>query len=145
MVSDPRPEKIHDLALRQKQNFILDGTLAKYEKALDNISRSLRKNRPVFVFYIFQKPEVAWKFTQAREGAEGRNIPKSAFIEQFLGARETAGRISEEFGDRVTVFFVKKDFEKNAVENIIKIGRGRVQIDSLIQEQYTEDNLLERL
>lgn len=65
------------------------------KKAADNIRRSLEKNRQILIFYIYQKPEVAWKFTQARETAEGRNIPKSAFIDQFLGARETVARISE--------------------------------------------------
>lgn len=134
-------EKAHDLVLHNKQSFVLDSTFAKYEKAADNIRRSLEKSRPVFIFYIYQKPEVAWKFTQAREEAEGRNIPKSAFIEQFLGARDAVNRVSDDFGDKVTVFFVKKDFEKNTVENIVKIEHGKTQIDDYIQERYTRDNL----
>ncbi len=36
-------EKIHDLALKQKQSFLLDGTLSNYQKAEQNISRSLKK------------------------------------------------------------------------------------------------------
>lgn len=36
-------EKIHDLALKQKQSFLLDGTLSNYRKAEQNISRSLKK------------------------------------------------------------------------------------------------------
>lgn len=134
-------EKMHDLVLHNKQSFVLDSTFAKYEKAADNIRRSLEKNRPVFIFYIYQKPEVAWKFTQAREVTEGRNIPKSAFIEQFLGARETVNRMSNEFGDRVVIFFVKKDFEKNTVENIVEIKPGRERIDEYIQKHYTTDEL----
>ena len=58
-----------------------------------------------------QKPEVAWKFTEAREKTEGRNIPKSAFIEQFFGARDTINRIQTEFAKDITIFLVKKDFE----------------------------------
>lgn len=134
-------EKTHDLVLHNKQSFVLDSTFAKYEKAADNIRRSLEKSRPIFIFYIYQKPEVAWKFTQARETAEGRNIPKSAFIEQFLGARGTVNRVSDDFGDKAIVFFVKKDFEKNTVENIVKIEHGKMQIDDYIQERYTRDNL----
>lgn len=134
-------EKMHDLVLRQKQSFVLDGTFAKYEKASDNIRRSLEKSRPVFVFYIYQSPEVAWKFTQAREQIEGRSIPKSAFIEQFLGARETIIRIFAEFGDKITIFFVRKDFEKNSVENMFKISHGKSQIDQYIGNEYTKEKL----
>lgn len=35
-------EKIHDMALDQKQSFLLDGTLSKYEIAKRNIERSLK-------------------------------------------------------------------------------------------------------
>lgn len=134
-------EKMHDLVLHNKQSFVLDSTFAKHEKAADNIKRSLKKSRLVFIFYIYQKPEVAWKFTQAREAAEGRNIPKSAFIEQFLGAREVVSRVSADFGDKLVIFLVKKDFEKNTVENIVKIDPSKAKVDDCIQEHYTEDNL----
>ena len=134
-------EKMYDLVLHQKQSFVLDSTFAKYEKAADNIMRSLAKSRPVFLFYMYQKPEVAWKFTQAREVLEGRNIPKAAFVDQFLGARETISRIFDEFGERVTIFFVKKDFEKNSVESIFRISQGKPQIDRYIGEEYTKEKL----
>lgn len=131
-------EKMHDMVLHQKQSFVLDSTFAKYEKAVSNIRRSLERNRPVFIFYIYQRPEVAWKFTHARELAEGRNIPKLAFIEQFLGAGETVKRISDEFRDSVVVFFVKKDFERNTVENIVKIEPDKAQVDDYVRERYTK-------
>ncbi|MBU3965346.1 zeta toxin family protein [Patescibacteria group bacterium] len=82
-------EKTHDHVLHQKQSFVFDGTFSNYCKALQNINRSLAKGRPVFIFYIYQKPEVAWMFTKAREIVEGRNIPKGAFIKEFLGAKDT--------------------------------------------------------
>lgn len=45
-------EKIHDRVLRNSQSFILDGTFSK------------------FVVYVYQKPEVAWRFTKEREKIE---------------------------------------------------------------------------
>lgn len=132
-------EKVHDLVLHNNQSFVLDGTCANYDKAEDNIGRSLGRARGVMVFYIYQKPEVAWKFTQARELAEGRNIPKSAFIEQFLGAQNTVNKLSREFSDKITVFFVKKDFEKNLVEKIVKIEAAG--IDAYIDKRYTKTDL----
>jgi predicted ABC-type ATPase len=138
-------EKIHDFVLSQKQSFVLDGTFSRYEKAVDNINRSLNKGRRVFIFYVYQNPETAWRFTQQREKAEGRNIPKDSFIEQFFGAKDTVGRVRKEFDERVTVFLVKKDFEKNTVDEMVKIQRDSPQIDEFINEQYTKDMLSKML
>ncbi|NCO44011.1 AAA family ATPase [Candidatus Berkelbacteria bacterium] len=138
-------EKMHDLVLHNKQSFILDGTFSKYEKAVDNIVRSLVKKRTVIIFYIYQSPEIAWKFTKAREKIEGRNIPKSAFIEQFLGARDVVNRVSVELGDKLAIFLVKKDFEKNSVENIIKLNEDTRHIDEYMQKHYTKEYLEEHL
>lgn len=133
-------EKIHDFALSQKQSFVLDGTFSKYKKAADNIRRSLSKGRKIFIFYIYQHPATAWKFTEKREQAEGRNIPKESFIEQFMGARETVNNIQKEFNEKVTIFLVKKDFEKNTVENVVRI-KSTESVDYYIKEQYNRDEL----
>ena len=132
-------EKMHDLVLHRGQSFILDSTFSNYMKATDNIKRSLEKGRVIFIFYIYQKPEIAWKFTKAREEAEGRSIPESAFIEQFLSARETVNQIAGEFRDKIVIFLVKKDFEKNT-EDIVKIG-SKARVDDYITERYTKDEL----
>jgi predicted ABC-type ATPase len=132
---------VHDLALDQKQTFLMDGTLSNYDRAAQNINRSLSRNRPVFIFYVYQKPEVAWKFTEAREVTEGRNIPKDVFIERFLSARDVIEHIRKDFDERVVIFLVKKNFETNAVEDIIKIEKDGPQIDHYIQERYTKDEL----
>ena len=133
-------EKLHDHVLHRGQIFILDGTFAKYERAIKNIDRSLEKKRPVFIFYLYQKPEVAWKFTKAREKEEGRNVSKPVFIELFLGARDTINRIRDEFGKEVIVFLVKKDFEKNTVEKLVIIEPGQ-SIDDYLEHHYTKDEL----
>jgi len=139
-------EKIHDYALHQKQNFIFDQTFYKYEKAVENIRRSLGEKRPCIIFYLYQDPKVAWDFTKAREVDEGRNIPKEAFIEQFLGARSTVIRVLKEFkGKGVVVFLVKKNFERNLVEDIVEIEYNDKQIDDHIGKSYTESELNEML
>ncbi|MBI2444363.1 MAG: zeta toxin family protein [Candidatus Magasanikbacteria bacterium] len=133
-------EKIHDCVLEQRQTFVLDGTFAKYDKAADNIRRSLGKGRKVFIFYLYQKPEIAWKFTEAREEAEGRHIPKEAFIEQFFGAIDTVRETRKEFSTDVVIFFVKKDFMQNTVE-LVEIepnGRG---LDDYLEADYTKERL----
>ena len=133
-------EKIHDMVLRQSQTFILDGTLANYKKSTDNIERSLKLGRRIFIFYLHQRPDVAWQFTQAREATEGRNIPKSAFINQFINARETIERIHIEYGDKVILFLVRKNFEKNIVEEVVGIGQND-SFDDYLKERYTKETL----
>lgn len=134
-------EKLHDLVLHQHQNFILDGTFANYLKAKENIERSLNKNRRVFVFYVYQEPKIAWKFTQAREKAEGRNIPKIVFINQFLGAKETVANISEEFGNRLIVRVVIKNLNDNTVKNVLKFNSTNGKIDDYLGDSYTRSEL----
>lgn len=131
----------HDLALKQKQTFLLDGTFSNYERASENINRSLSRNRAVFIFYVYQKPEVAWRFTQAREIVEGRNIPKGVFIERFIDAMETVGKIRKNFDEKVVIFLVKKNFETHEVENIIEIKAGDKQIDDYLKHRYTKEEL----
>jgi len=134
-------ERIHDAVLDNKQSFLLDGTFSKYEKASDNIKRSLIKGRQVVIFYVYQAPEVAWKFTKAREAAEGRNIPKDAFIDQFIGSRETLQRIRQDFKEGVSIFIVKKNFETHQVEDITEFMPGGEQIDESIGKRYTKEEL----
>lgn len=134
-------EKMHDLALHNRQTFVFDSTLAQYDKAIENINRSLKKKRHVSIFYVYQIPEVAWKFTKAREITEGRNIPKTAFIERFLGAEDTIRRIRKEYGKEVDLFLVKKDFEKNTTEYIEVIEPNGKLIDDYITYRYTKGEL----
>lgn len=134
-------EKMQDLLLHNRQSFIFDSTFTRYDKAVSNIQRSLDHNRIVLIFYVYQKPDIAWKFTQAREQKEGRNIPKSAFITEFTSARETVQRIADTFGDKVMIFIVKKDFMTNAVESVSNMTIERTNVDRYIPEKYTRDDL----
>ncbi len=135
-------DSVHDLVLKNKQNFILDGTFSKYEKAIINVQRSISRGRNVRVMYVYQHPKIAWEFTQIRERVEGRNIPKIAFVEQFLSAREVVKRIADDFkGEkRVTIILVKKDFENSIVEyNNITVQN--VSIDDHLSVTYTREEL----
>ena len=49
----PIVERIHDLALKQEQSFLLDGTLSSYKVAEKNIQRSLKRDRTVQVLYVY--------------------------------------------------------------------------------------------
>ena len=133
-------EKIHDLALSQRQSFIFDGTLTNTPKAADNISRSLKKDRYVQILYVYQDPLVAWNFVQAREKVEGRRIPLEHFIEQYFEARNSVNSLKKCFGRAISV-----DFLLQNSDNSQKIYKANIdQIDNHVPEKYTPA-ALERL
>lgn len=130
-------EKIHDLVLKQKQSFLLDGTLSIYEIARKNIGRSLKKGRVVQILYVYQKPEVAWAFVQKRECLEGRRIEPETFIEQYFAARHVVNGLKNELGKAIKVDLLLK--ENDGSDRLYKAGVD--QVDNHIPEKYTVDDL----
>ena len=130
-------EKVHDLALKQKQSFLLDGTLFNLSKARTNIQRSLSKARVVQILYVYQDPCLAWEFVQAREQAEGRRILLEHFIAQYFAALDNVNSIKREFGKQVAVDLLLKDVNNGprAYEANIDI------IDNHVSEKYTQEQL----
>lgn len=126
-------EKIHDLALNQKQSFLLDGTLTNFPKAAQNISRSLKKGRSVQILYVYQEPLRAWEFVQAREKVEGRKILLEHFIEQYFEARNSVNSLRLKFGSDINV-----DLLLQNSDNSRKFYKANIdQIDNHVPEKYT--------
>lgn len=133
-------EKIHDLALKQSQSFILDGTLSNYSKAKENIERSLDKGRLVEILYVYQDPIQAWRFVLAREAAEGRRIMPEHFIDQYFAARDVVNRLKRKYEKSIHVDLLVKNIDNS--HRLYKAGIDR--IDSHIPEKYTAADI-ERL
>lgn len=135
--------EMYERTLINKQTVIVDGTFSNYEKAKENITRSLNRQRKVFIFFIYQKPEIAWQFTLAREKIEGRNIPKDVFINQFIQVRETIDRIQKEFEEKISIFLVKKDYQTNQVESVNLIRPNSQELDEHLPDRYTKEQMNE--
>lgn len=134
-------EKIHDIALDQKQSFLLDGTLSNYEKALHNIDRSLKKERFVQILYVYQDPRLAWDFVQARELDEGRRILPEHFIEQYFAARKNVNRLKQHYGKKLYVDLLLKE-----VDNSHRAYEANIDvIDNYVPEKYTPAALAQAL
>jgi len=133
----PIVERIHDLALRQKQSFLLDGTLSSYGVAERNIERSLDKGRTVQILYVYQEPQQAWKFVQAREAAEGRRIQPEDFVRQYFAARGVVNRLKVKFGKNIQVDLLMKN--NDGSQQFYRAGAD--QIDNHIPEKYTENDV----
>jgi len=134
-------DKIHDSVLSRGQSFILDGTFTNYDKSYQNIERSLKKKRPVFIMYLYQDPLIAWHFTKKREKVEGRCISKEVFIKELFSAKENVNRIKETFGEKVNITLVENDFTHGLVKNKLNIKT----IDSYLSIKYTEGELEKEL
>ncbi len=130
-------DRIHDVVLKQSQSFLLDGTLANFQKSKENIERSLSRNRIVQIYYIYQSPEQAWRFVKQRELVEGRNIPPEMFIDQYFNARENANRLKRNFGKRIHLDVLFKN-----IDGTNRLYRAGVdQIDSHIPEKFTRKDI----
>ena len=130
-------DRIHDLALKQRQSFILDGTLSNYAKAEENIDRSLRKKRRVQILYVYLTPEQAWEFVQKREKKEGRKILPEQFIDQYFAARENVNNLKNRFGKDISVDLILKEIDGS--RKLYKAGVD--QIDNHIPENYTKTDI----
>ena len=132
--------KLYDYVLKNGLNTILDGTFA-YAKALENVDRSIRRNREVRIYYLYQEPVLAWEITKKREALEHRHVSKEVFIEAFFRARENAEGAKETFGDRVKLNLIIKNAKEGTDEIIINISR----IDQFLKVRYTVDILKKQL
>ena len=130
-------DKVFYHALSHDQNFILDGTMANFKKAHENITRTLKQREFIQIFYLFQDPVIAWEFTKKRELVEHRNITKEAFIRAFFGSKETVTKIKEIFKDRVVLNLVIKNFTNNQEDYV----RNIENIDSHLKKSYNISDL----
>jgi hypothetical protein len=133
-------EKMHDLALKNGQSFLLDGTLSNLDKARVNVQRSLKRKRAILIMYVYMDPFMAWDFVQAREAEEGRNIPPESFVDQYFKARDAVNALKAEFGTdiKVDLLFKPSDASPKTVH------QGIDRIDTHVPERYTREEL-ERL
>lgn len=134
-------DRMHDLALDQKQSFVLDGTLANYDIARKNVDRSAKRERFVQILYVYQEPKLAWQFVQARERWEGRRIPIESFIDQYFESRRVVNTLKEVFRKQVHVDLLIKNNDNSVKSSITNIDR----IDGHLPEKYTRDSLLRDL
>lgn len=130
-------DKIIDMALSQSQSFVLDGTLTNYSIAKKNIERALSKGRTVQILYVYQEPELAWAFVEAREAAEGRRIRPEHFVEQYFAARDVVNRLKLKYGKSISVDLLLKN-----IDNTGRLYKASVdKIDYHIPEKHNRATL----
>lgn len=130
-------EKIHDLVLKNSQSFLLDGTLTNYNKAEQNIWRSLKKDRLVQILYVYQEPIQAWKFVMAREKAEGRQIRPETFVKQYFAAREVVNQLKIRFGKEIQIDLLLKNNDGST-----RVYKDNIEkVDPHVPERYSQKDI----
>ena len=134
-------DKLFDLVIGKERNFLLDGTFTG-SKYRSNVERSIKHRRSVLIIYVYQDPINAWKITKQREKKDKRNIPKDVFIEELFRAYENVRKIKQEFGSRVSLVVLKRDYKtgKRAIDvdvvdlaEIIKISYSKDELNQLLK------------
>lgn len=132
-------ERSFDYMMKNKQSFILDGTLSNINVARRNIQRSVDKGRNVLIIFVYQKPALAWKFVQAREQTEGRRILPEHFVDQFFGSQDAVHALKKEFGNHIRIDLLLKDIDgspRSYQDNVSNLT-------SYLNPVYTRENVLD--
>lgn len=130
-------EAIHDRALKRKVSFILDSTLSSFDKAKDNIERSIGHERYVLIIFVYQEPEQAWKLVKAREKVEGRRVPEAVFVEQFLESQRVVSELKRHFKDQINITFIEKNIDGDNDNPHFNV----TDIDALLRKKYNRQSL----
>ena len=133
-------EKVYDYIISKNLCAIVDGTLASYKVATKNIEIAVRKKRNVAIFYVYQDPIVAWEFTKKREALDGRHISKSIFIEAFFKAKINTNKLKKDFGDKIQIFLIIKNFSNSTEKTEFNIEN----IDNYLKVKYTKQSLMKK-
>lgn len=134
-------EKLYDYVLKAEKSAILDGTFADYKKAKNNIERSLDHGRYVSIFYVYQNPILAWKFTKVREIIEGRKVPRNIFVDSLFQAKKNVNKVKQEFGKDIHLTMIVKNFRDLTEKTYIDIGN----VDQYVTINYSREALIKLL
>ena len=126
--------------LKRSMNMVLDGTFA-YAGSLDNVKRSLKKDRKTVIYFLYQEPEMSWEFTKKREAVEHRKVLKDVFIEAYFKSKENVDQVKKHFGNDIELNLIIKNFEAR----LEKLEIGINKVDDYLDWVYTREELEEKL
>ncbi len=127
---------LYDYARKKGLNIIMDGTFA-YAGALENIKNSLKYNRNVEIYFIYQDPILSWDFTKEREKKEKRNVPKDVFIKSYIKSIENVTNAKKHFGSRIKLNIIIKNFN----DELGSLELNKDSIESFIPKKYNNEEL----
>ena len=109
----------------------MDGLLADLPKARLNMRRCLDHHFQIIILYVYQKPQLAWDFTQAREKDEGRKITKDDFIRGLIDSRLVAQSLKDEFDFQVRLHILEQDYQNKVQEVWQNVQKIELHVETL--------------
>ncbi|OGE07049.1 hypothetical protein A3I53_03215 [Candidatus Curtissbacteria bacterium RIFCSPLOWO2_02_FULL_40_13b] len=131
---------LYDYVCKNRLNVIIDGTFA-YADPIENIKRSLKHNRNIEIYFLYQDPVISWKFTKIREKKEFRNVPRDVFINAYVKSIENAATVKKKFGARIKLNLVIKDF----TDGLQTLKLNITVLEKLLPKLYTGEELTQIL
>lgn len=133
--------KIFDHVIKKKLNFLLDGTFASWHVSENNIEICIRKNRQIYILYIYQDPILCWNLIKAREKKEGRVVPIDDFIEDLFLAKENVNKAKEIYKNKINLSLIIKSYDNKFEKFYDNID----SIDNYIKVEYNKESLKSKL
>jgi predicted ABC-type ATPase len=131
---------LYDYVCKKNLNTILDGTFA-YADPIKNVEHSLKHERNVEIYFLYQDPVLSWNYTKIREQKEFRNVPKDVFINAYLQSINNVSVAKNHFGPKIKLNLVIKNFEKG----MQSLELNTANIESFLPKVYTKQELLKIL
>ena len=129
-------DKLFDYVQYKKLHAIVDGTFAS-NNSIKNVERVIGRGRKVFIYFIYQDPEIAWKITKGREIKEGRSVPEEAFINAYTSSIKNVNEAKAIFKNEIELNIIIK----NAQDNLEKQHLNKDKVDSFIEKVYSKNEI----
>jgi hypothetical protein len=124
---------------------MIDGTFSGTSgSSIRNVEKLLEDGYRVSLVYMYDKPEVAWSYTLAREQVTDRGIDKTDFLNSCKNISSNLKEAMIKFRDN-PMFSISIVKQKELRDKNYDIVTGINDIDNIIKEGYNIDNLKETL
>lgn len=132
-------EQVFQYVIKKGYSFIFDATFA-VPSAEKKVIKAIKNDYKIAIFYVYQKPDIAWRFTKDREVVEGKLVPKETFINAFLNARSNVEKVKLRHPE-VLLHIIIKDYQNNISEAHFDTDN----IKLVLPNEYSIENIEEFL
>lgn len=121
---------------------VMDGTLANYDKFIENVNKATQNGKRVEVSAILTDIERAWEYNLKRE----RKVPLEIFVDKHLGFVETIKKLLQDHPD--IPIFVKDTrgiSDLTQARNVKFIDDPQITVDKFSKVLYNRNELINKL
>ncbi len=130
---------------QQKHNIMLDGTFSGSSgSSVRNVEKLLNAGYAVFIVYMYDDAETAWRYTQLREVETDRGIDREGFIASCANISTNLQAAIQEFGDH-SAFSIDIIRQKKLRDKNYDIITNQDEVDAILDAGYNIDKLKETL